>query len=487
MKAAIIGAGIAGIAVAVRLALKGYQVSVYEANTYPGGKLTAFSQDGFRFDAGPSLFTMPHLVDELFHLAGKKPEDHFRYEKLDVACQYFYEDGTKIRGFADPERFAAEVAEVLGVAPTVIRRHLQQAAFKYEMTRGIFLERSLHRFKTYTTKDFFRGLANIWRLHLLPNMDKVNRRHLGHPKLVQLFNRYATYNGSNPYAAPGVLNLIPHFEHNIGAAFPKGGMHAITTSLVKLGEELGVQYHYNAPVEKILVEGKQARGIRVNGEEIGADLVVSNMDIVPTYRRLLADQKAPERVLQHERSSSALIFYWGIGKTFPDLDLHNIFFSADYAAEFRHIFQQGTVGDDPTVYVHISSKEAPEDAPKGMENWFVMINVPGNTGQDWEEIIARSRTHVLAKLSRILGQDMGALIRTESLLDPRLIQARTSSQGGSLYGASSNSRMSAFLRHANFTGKIKDLYFCGGSVHPGGGIPLCLYSAAIVADMIDAA
>lgn len=485
MRAAVIGSGIAGIAVAIRLAVKGYAVHVYEANDYPGGKLTVLQKDGFRWDAGPSLFTMPHYVDELFSLAGRDPQDHFHYQKLDIACLYFWEDGTRLIGYSDPEKFAQEAATQLKVDPRPILRHFRRARFKYEKTRGVFLERSLHQLSTYTTRDFFKGLANLWRLDLLPSMNRVNRRSLRHPKLVQLFNRYATYNGSNPYSAPGILNLIPHFEHNVGAAFPRGGMHAITHSLYQLALDLGVEFHFGKQVARIVTGDGRARGIEVGGDTLEADLVVSNMDIVPTYRRLLPEHKAPEKVLQHERSSSALIFYWGIRRQFPALDLHNIFFSEDYAAEFDHIFAQKTVFHDPTVYVHISSKMEAGDAPDGMENWFVMVNVPGNQGQDWEAIIAEARKNILAKLSRILGQNIASLIVTEELLEPRTIESRTSSHTGALYGASSNSRMSAFLRHANFSRRIKNLYFCGGSVHPGGGIPLCLLSARIVSEMVD--
>lgn len=485
MRVAVIGSGIAGIAVAIRLAVKGHAVQVFEANDYPGGKLTVLNKDGFRWDAGPSLFTMPQYVDELFALAGRDPQEHFQYKKLDIACNYFWEDGIRLTGFSDPQKFAEEAEGKLNVDPKPILRHFRKAKFKYEKTRGVFLERSLHKLSTYTTRDFVKGMVNLWRLDLLPSMNRVNRKSLKHPKLVQLFNRYATYNGSNPYSAPGILNLIPHFEHNVGAAFPKGGMHAITQSLYQLAVDLGVEFQFGKPVARILASDQGANGIEVGGETVKADLVVSNMDVVPTYRRLLPDQKAPEKVLQHERSSSALIFYWGIRKQFPDLDLHNIFFSEDYASEFEHIFKKKTVFDDPTIYVHISSKMEAGDAPEGMENWFVMINVPGNQGQDWAPLIDEARKNILAKLSRILGEDVASLIVTEDLLEPRTIESRTSSYTGALYGASSNSRMSAFLRHANFSRRIKNLYFCGGSVHPGGGIPLCLLSARIVSEMVN--
>ncbi|RYD91664.1 MAG: phytoene desaturase, partial [Sphingobacteriales bacterium] len=185
-----------------------------------------------------------------------------------------------------------------------------------------------------------------------------------------------------------------------------------------------------------------------------------------------------------ERSSSALIFYWGMNKQFPKLDLHNIFFSADYEAEFNDIWQQKIIYHDPTVYLNISSKYKADDAPDGCENWFVMINVPSNSGQDWDSLIKQARQNIIIKLSRLLGKDISAYIKCESILDPQSIESRTSSYQGSLYGTSSNNQFAAFLRHANKSSKINNLYFCGGSVHPGGGIPLCLLSAKIVSDWI---
>jgi phytoene dehydrogenase-like protein len=254
--------------------------------------------------------------------------------------------------------------------------------------------------------------------------------------------------------------------------------------LVKAAKKLGVNFHFNEKVSRILHHNKVVSGIETEKASYSFSHVISNMDINPTYRKLLPDVAPPENLLVQEKSSSAIIFYWGIQKTFKELDLHNIFFSANYEEEFSHIFKTKQFYADPTIYLNISSKYKPDDAPAGHENWFVMINVPPNTGQDWDQWIAKAREAVLQKLSRLLGTEIGPLIATESILDPRLIESKTSSFGGSLYGNASNNRYAAFLRHANYSSQIKGLYFCGGSVHPGGGIPLCLNSGKIVADMV---
>lgn len=483
MKTAIIGAGIGGLATAIRLAAAGNQVQVFEANAYPGGKLTEVQQGAYRFDAGPSLFTMPSYVEELFEIAGKHTTDYFQYEKLDVICNYFWEDGTNLLAYADEHKFAKEVNNKLGVDGQVIHKALADSQKKYELTGQTFLHHTLHSSKTWMTKEVAKAMLQLPSLDIFKSMDAVNTKNLKHPKLVQLFNRFATYNGSNPYKAPGILNIIPYFEHKIGAFFPKGGMHSITMALFQLAKDIGVQFHFEQRVDEIIVTNKKIHQIEVAGQRLAFDQVVSNMDVFYTYKKLLPQEKHPKQILKQKKSTSALIFYWGIKKQFDHLHLHNIFFSDNYKAEFDHL-DRGHLFDDPTIYLNISQKLEKNDAPAYGENWFTMINAPNNSGQDWEKLIARSRQQIIQKLNRMLNIDVESLIECESILDPRSIESKTASHTGALYGTSSNHRMAAFLRHPNFSRHIKNLYFCGGSVHPGGGIPLCLLSAKIVANCI---
>ncbi|WP_400192866.1 1-hydroxycarotenoid 3,4-desaturase CrtD [Hymenobacter sp. B81] len=484
---AIIGAGIGGIAAAVRLAVAGHRVTVFEAAGSFGGKMHQFElPGGYRFDAGPSLFTLPGLVDELFRLAGRRPEDYFRYERLDPITQYFFADGTRLTAWADEDRFAQEVEAKLGVAAEQVREFLRGSRRAYEATAPTFLHKSLHRAATYLSRDTLRAVAELPRLGLLSTMHRRHQQAFPQDaRLVQLFDRFATYNGSDPYQAPATLSLIPHLEHGLGAYYPEGGIYSIARSLVQLAEELGVQFRYHEPVEEILTAGGRVTGLRTNRDVYDFGRVVSNMDVVPTYRRLLPQQPAPERTLAQPRSSSALIFYWGVEREFAELGVHNIFFSQDYRREFEAIFREQTVADDVTVYVNITSKKTPADAPPGHENWFVMVNVPHDQGQDWPALQQRTRAAVLRRLNQALGLDVASLIRAERVWTPPGIAADTSSWGGALYGSSSNTRLAAFLRHPNFSGRLEGLYFCGGSVHPGGGIPLCLLSAQIVADLIN--
>jgi phytoene desaturase len=478
MRVRVVGSGIAGIASAIRLAAQGHDVIVHEANSYPGGKLAEWKASGYRFDMGPSLFTMPQFVEELFNLSGKRMTDYFQYIQWPTSCHYFFEDGTFLPFPSDTEQLVQRIEEVLKVSGKPLRKHLKRSAFIYRKTHVPFLERSLHRVKNHLTVDTLKAVGAIPKLHLFTTMHELNRKKLNHPKLVQIFDRFATYNGSNPFQAPGILHVIPHLEHGFGTFFPVGGMRSIVTSLVKLAEDCGVTFECQSKVDKIEVNQNRVTGLVANGKLLPADAVVCNADVHAAYAHLLGELPKPKRILAQERSSSALIFYWGVNRQFDQLDLHNIFFSEDYQQEFKTIFEGMTVPEDPTVYIHVSSKACSEDAPEGKESWFVMINVPANSGQDWQQLRLVARERILHKLKRMLHVDIEPLIEVEDYLDPVRIEQRTSSAGGALYGTSSNDRMATFFRHPNVS-RIKNLLFVGGSVHPGGGIPLCLLSAKI--------
>lgn len=484
-EAAIIGAGIAGIAAAIRLAVKGLKVDVFEYNAQPGGKISQFYKDGFRWDTGPSLFTLPELADELFALAGKDPRHYFRYEHLSIISRYFYDDGTRINAWAEPARFAEEIENKTNDKAAAVLDYLKKSKEKYDFTRKVFLESSLHKPATYFSKSAFTGYLKSYKLKPFRTLHWLNVHQFRDERTVQLFDRFATYNGSNPYEAPAALSIIPHLEHNLGAYYPEGGMFAIIEALEKLAKELGVVFHYNKKVEKILLSPDKSKvtGIEINAEKLDYDLVISNADVNTTYNKLLKEYGLQKNTGRRQPSSSAIVFYWGMDSSFPQLDLHNVFFSKNYLKEFYNIFHHHKVFEDPTVYVYISSKINQADAPKGKENWFVMINVPANTGQDWDKKVEESRWNILRKLNQVLGENIQQHIITESIMDPLKLERNTGAHLGAIYGASSNNRLAAFLRHPNFSSKIKNLYFCGGSVHPGGGIPLCFLSAKIATDL----
>ena len=483
--AIIIGSGISGIAAAIRLKSQGFNVKVFEANNSYGGKLHSFKKKGYRFDFGPSLFTMPKLVKELFEISNKDHKNYFNYKKIKIACTYFYENGMTFSAPTDINDFSKNASKTFNIKEDKIKTYFKSSEKKYNLTAPIFLEKSLHRKDTYLSKKTLKALYNYRNLDLFTTLAKLNKSHFDNENLEQLFNRFATYNGSSPYLTPGIMSMIPHLEHHQGTYFPIGGMHEISNSLYKLAQELGVTFHFKHKVDRIKIKNKKAESIKVKNQMIPADLIVCNVDVELAYKHLLKDIKAPYKTLNQPRSSSALIFYWGVEKKFSNLNLHNIFFSKNYKKEFDSIFRKKMIHDDPSIYVNITAKEEPNDAPKNCENWFVMVNTPHDSGQNWKQVIKQTRQHIISKLNRILKDDIETYITCEEIVDPINLEDKTGSYKGSLYGASSNNKFAAFLRHPNFSPEIDNLYFCGGTVHPGGGIPLCLMSAKIVGNLIE--
>jgi phytoene desaturase len=482
--AIIIGSGVAGIALSVRLALQGYEVRVFERNSMPGGKMGVLEQDGFQFDTGPSLFTMPENIEELFAEAGENMDEYLRYEAVDITCRYFFENGKVINAFSDQELFAAELENKTGEAAANLSQYLDASKKLYQHIGQIFLNFSLQKPRTWFHRRILRAFAHLKYAYLFRSLDHYNKTKFTSPEARQIFNRFATYNGSNPFHAPAMLSIIPHLELNKGVYYPKGGMISIIEALQKLAIKKGVKFFMNQPVKQIIYADEKAKGVVVNDKNEYADIVISNADIYFTWKNLVGRADIARKIAKPQRSSSALVFYWGISRQFEELDLHNIFFSENYKQEFDAIFGKKLPSADPTIYINITSKKDASHAPPGQENWFVMINVPPDEGQNWPDITARMKKIVIAKLSKHLHADIGSLIASEAILDPAKIGENTLSYMGSLYGASSNSRMAAFKRPANYSKHIRDLFFCGGTVHPGGGIPLCLKSAKITAELV---
>jgi phytoene desaturase len=481
---AVIGSGIAGLASAIRAKKKGFDVTVFERNTAPGGKIAQFLKDGFRFDLGPSVFTLPELIDELFTLCNRNPRDYFNYVKLDPAFTYFYEDGTVIHAHANIDDFASEIASKTTDPAEQVKKYLKDIARIYDITNEVFIEQSLHIATNFLKRKVVSGVLRFRHIHAFHSMDEGNKRFFKDPKNVQLFNYYATYVGSNPLIAPATMNVIQHLEINLGTYMSTSGMYGIVDALYKLALDEGVQFSFNTEITKILVENNSAKGVKIGDSKILFDCIISNMDIHHTYERLLPHIKRPKLSLSQPRSNSVIVFNWAIKRSFDQLSVHNIFFTNSEETEYNAI-ETGTVSDDPSVYVYISSKIVEKDAPSGCENWFLLISVPHNDGQDWDSLVKLTNENCKSKISRMLGEDISSFIAFEHTLSPSHIADNYLAYKGAVFGNSANGRFAAFLRHPNFRRTIKNLYFSGGTVHPGAGIPMCLNSAKIVEGLID--
>lgn len=482
-KAAIVGAGIGGLAAALRLTKLNYEVTVFESASKAGGKINEFRKQGFRFDMGPSLFTLPQMVDDLFRLFDKDPLQYLQYKQLDLITKYFYPDGLTLNAYSNVPEFAQEISNKTEVTAQQVKAYLKLSEEVYHLTADNFIFKPF-TLNTLRSKSFWKAALKINKLNVDKTMHQLNESFFADARVTQLFDRYATYNGSNPYETPGTLSVISHLEHNTGAYFPEKGMYQIVEALQRLAEEQGVTFRFSEAVQEITTSQRKVEGLVTGKGHYPFDLVVSDADIFSVYGNLLPDEPVPQSQKKQERSSSALIFYWAIDKLHPQLDLHNVLFSSDYAKEFHELFQLKCLPEDPTVYLFISSKAVAGDAPKGKENWFVMINAPAGDNIEWEKEIPEARKRIIAKINAMLNTDIEPKILFERRLDPPAIEKNTGSYRGSLYGNSSNSKFSAFLRHRNHSRKYNNLYFVGGSVHPGGGIPLCLSSAKIMYDQL---
>ncbi|MCB0510278.1 MAG: NAD(P)/FAD-dependent oxidoreductase, partial [Bacteroidetes bacterium] len=403
---------------------------------------------------------------------------------LPIITKYFFSDGSIVNAYANLEQFKQELHEQLRESKEVLDRFFQYIEKVYNFVSPIFLQHPIKKFYKYLPLSLLKSIRMSLQIGAFQTLAKSNATWFRNPKTQMLFNRFATYNGSNPYKAPATLNVIPHLEHRLGAYFVEGGMRAVATAIYNLALDLGVEFQFNSKVDEILLEGKITKGVRIGKQLFMANQVFCNMDVNLAYPNLLKQVVPPQIYLKQEKSSSALVFYWAMDRSFDLLDVHNLVFSANYKEEFECL-SEAKVYHDPSIYIYISSKVEEKDAPLNKENWFVMINAPNDTGQNWEEIKREAKANILQRLNNLLHCNVSDYILEETYLGPKEIALHTNSYAGALYGNSSNNRFAAFLRHPHQNGGLKNLSFVGGSTHPGGGIPLCLLSAKIAVNEMD--
>ena len=488
----VIGAGLGGLAAACRLAKSGFDVTVLEKNDAVGGKVNHIEAGGYKFDTGASLLTMPHIFEELFEFCGKKLEDYLTLERLDPICRYFWSDGTIFDASQNLEKTESEIAKIAPEDVGNFRKYIADARAKYEIATRTFLSKSLNELPELLTA---KNLPDLLKISSLKTLSEHNARYFKSEKMRQLFNRFATYNGSSPYKIPATFALIPFVEFGLGAWYVRGGIYEIPRALEKLATELGVKFQFESEAEKILIENGKVKGVKIKtgeyeDEEIfECDFVVSNADAVVTYRDLIDETERksfPDKKLnKREPSSSGFVILLGTKKKFPALAHHNIFFSDDYHTEFRHIFDIKIPTPKPTIYVCASSKTDPSQSPGGCENLFVLVNVPFMRSQiEWQFEAEPYRNSIIKKLENYGLDDLKNSIEFEQIITPEDFQEKYRANRGSIYGVSSNGILAAFRRIPNRSRDIENLYFAGGATHPGGGMPLVLLSGKMAADLI---
>jgi phytoene desaturase len=481
----VIGAGVGGLAAAARLAALGHEVALHERADTHGGKLGIAEVDGFTFDTGPSLVTLPGVLEEVFAATGGP--SGLAVEPVDPVCAYTFADGTRLDMPHDPAAVPAALDAALGPGAGAAWQALyERSGHLWDLVGEPVLRRPLDLRAVVRMSARLRDLRAVapWR-----TLDGLGRALLPDPRLRTWFTRYATYSGSDFRRAPAVLSVTPYVEQRFGGWYVRGGLRRIADALLDRCRALGVAVHLGSEVEAVTVAGGAARGVRVGGREVPADVVVCNADAAVLYERLLpagVARRARRDLRRAPRSLAGFVLLLGLDGRAPR-PAHRVWFPRDYAAELDAIFgRRPRPVPDPTIYVHAPDDPAlrPDDASEG---WFVLVNAPVHDpgrGVDWDEPGLRDcyADHVLATLAA-RGTDVRDRIRVREIRTPADLGRCAGAPGGAIYGTASHGPRAALRRPANRS-PVPGLYLVGGSAHPGGGLPLVLLSAEITAGLI---
>jgi len=489
----IIGAGIGGMSAAARLAKAGHEVTIYENSDRSGGKCRTEWFGDYAFDTGPSLLTLPAVYRDLFLKTGKRIEHVLNIKPVDPAFNYRFSDGSSVLfpNLSNPNTYN-EIEKSYGlVASNQWKELIDRAERMWEVSREPFIESELNSiFSLLKRKNLLRDIKEIAPF---TSLRKLSEKLKLDPHLQMIVDRYATYTGSDPRSAPAVLLTIAFVESTFGAWHIEGGVGQLSTALEQRCSDLGVKFKFNTLVSQILVNNNHATGIKTSdGKEFKADLVVANSDAEYIYNKLLANNvnaaRSERRKLKFAtKSLSGFSLLLGLdnskGKAVP-IDHHNVYFPNNYDAEFDDVFTKQIPVQDPTIYI-CAPKDPHMTKGENKEAWFVLVNAPRHQvvgGWDWREGGAEYAQKIIQKLDD-LGLNVSSRLDFMKYRTPADLENYAMAPGGSIYGSSSNSAASAFLRTKNRS-KIKGLFCVGGSSHPGGGLPLVGISAEIVANAI---
>jgi len=479
----IIGSGLGGLAAALYLRRFGFAVSVFEKNERTGGKARALWCDRSQFDLGPTVLTMPFILQDLLRTFSSAVDDAIELLPVEPTCRYHWSDGTVFDAFSDADKRREEMLKAFPQDAIAFETFLESAGELYEMTKDVFLFGQFNGVKELLDPSNLRSLSKLPRLGLGTTVHRSLARRFQSPHLVQLLDRYATYTGSSPYKAPATLNVIPFVELAFGAWYPKGGMNTIAETLTAGAHHIGIDIRTGANVRRFVREGNRITSVVVDESVVQTDAVISTVDALWTYRSLLEPVgiRTPRTVRNAERSSSGFLIL-AVVRGHSKLAHHNIFFSDDYPNEFRDIFERKRLPRHMTIYVSISSKSDADLAMPGHENWYLLVNAPAG-GEAHTDHVAHE-VYAESVWARLREFGLNPEIVSQRLQTPHDIEIRDNSPGGALYGASSNSMFSAFTRPRNRVPGLENLYVAGGSVHPGGGVPLVILSGKIVSQII---
>jgi phytoene desaturase len=480
----IVGGGLGGLSAAIHLAARGQRVVLCEKNERVGGKLSIVAEEGYTFDTGPSLLTMPWVLRELFAVAGRRLEDELTLVQVEPTCRYRWPDGARFDAFQSLPLLVQEIAQLEPRDVAGFFRFMAYAERIYRAVAGPFL---LHPFDGPRDLLTPATLRDAWAIDPFRTVDQAVRGFFRSPRLRQVFDRYATYNGSSPFRAPATFNLIAFVEFVQGSWYIRGGMYELARALERLACALGVEVRTRSPVTQVIMRNGVAHGVMLEtGERLEAAGVVVNADPLYAYERLIpGGQPVAARLARLEPSCSGFVLLLGVDRVYTDLAHHNIFFSANYRREFAAIFDKRVLAPDPTVYICATSVSDPSHAPPGYMNLFALVNAPAlGPRLNWSLEAAGYRDLVVRKLERMGLAELQRHIVYERIITPADLQSRYNAPDGAIYGPASNRPWTAFLRPPLRAREARGLFFVGGGTHPGGGIPLVLLSGRAVAERV---
>ncbi len=483
---AVVGAGLGGIAAAISLAQEGFRVSVYEKNAKIGGKLNVLTAEGYTFDLGPSILTLPHVFEPLFERSGRRLADYVPLRPLRPHWRNFFEDGTVLDLDPDPVRMADE-ARKAGEEPGAIEAFLEYSAHLYDLVdRGYFRE------GLDTAADFrrFYGLSAFPGFDLLHSMHGGTSRFLRSAHMRTVFDFFIKYVGSSAYRAPAFMNCLPTIQFRYDLWYVDGGLYNLARGLERLMRELDIAIHLGSEVAAIRKAGDRVTGLDLaDGRAIDADVVVSNMEVIPAYRDLLHEDAAFMKTLRRfEPACSGLVLDLGLDCEYPQLAHHNFFFSGNQKEHFRSVFQRHELPHDPTIYLVAASRTDPTVAPEGCDCLKILPHIPyldenrPVTTADYEALKER----VLDKLERMGLKDLRRHTVFEHMWTPVDIRREYNSNGGSIYGVVSDRFKNLAFKAPKHSTRYRNLFFVGGSVNPGGGMPMVILSGRHAARLIAA-
>ncbi|MBP8165095.1 MAG: phytoene desaturase [Anaerolineales bacterium] len=485
--ALVIGAGIGGIATAARLAKNGYEVTVIEKEGTPGGRCNQIIRDGHRFDIGPTLFLMPEVWEETFSALGEKLSDHLDLRRIDPTYKVRFDDGLELELTSNIGDMQTQLEKVEKTAFTGFLNYIAEGSKHYKISLEKFVGRNFYSIFEYLSLG---NLPLIFQLKALGKHYKNTSRFFKDERLKAAFTFQNMYLGLSPYDAPATYSLLQYTELAEGVWYPMGGMYAGIQALTKIAEKLGVKFIYESPVKKLKVDGAKVTGVELqDGRELTADIFVGNADLPYIYDQLLPDRAAAKRLTEDKLyTCSTIMFYWGVDKEYPQIAHHNVFLGGDYKASFDQIFNDHTLPEVPSFYVHAPKRTDPAAGPAGQDTLYVLVPVghlDARTHQDWDALVKRARQTVLDRLGKEMGvTDLEAHLKFEIVYQPKVWKERFNLVNGSAFGLSHNFWQVGYLRPHNRHKKYKNLYFAGASTHPGTGLPIVLLSARLTTERI---